>query len=46
MDEGQQALKGHKLIINTRKTVSITGVNDVLSFDAGEVLCRPSREFL
>lgn len=38
MDERQQVLKGHKLNINARKTVAITGVNDVLSFDAGEVL--------
>ncbi|HKL98953.1 MAG TPA: sporulation protein YabP [Mobilitalea sp.] len=38
MDEKQQILKGHKLNINARKTVAITGVNDVLSFDAGEVL--------
>jgi len=38
MDEKQQVLKGHKLNINARKTVAITGVNDVLSFDAGEVL--------
>lgn len=40
MDEKQQVLKGHKLYINARKTISITGVNDVLSFDAGEVLLQ------
>ncbi|NLY48622.1 MAG: sporulation protein YabP [Clostridiales bacterium] len=46
MDERQQALKGHKLIINARKTVSITGVNDVLSFDAGEVLLQTEQGIL
>lgn len=38
MDDKQVNLKGHKLNINGRKAASITGVNDVLSFDAGEVL--------
>lgn len=40
MDERQLNLKGHKLNINSRKEASITGVNDVLSFDAGEVLLQ------
>lgn len=40
MDERQSVLKGHKLNINGRKTASITGVDDVLSFDAGEVLLQ------
>jgi len=42
----QQNLKGHKLIINGRKTVNITGVNDVLSFDAGEVLLQTEQGIL
>jgi len=48
MDERQlqQNLKGHKLIINARKTVNITGVNDVLSFDAGEVLLQTEQGIL
>jgi len=46
MDERQQNLKGHKLYINARKTVAITGVNDVLSFDAGEVLLQTEQGML
>lgn len=46
MDERQQVLKGHKLNINARKTIAITGVNDVLSFDAGEVLLQTEQGVL
>ncbi len=46
MDERQQVLKGHKLNINARKTALITGVNDVLSFDAGEVLLQTEQGIL
>jgi len=48
MDERQlqQNLKGHKLIINARKAINITGVNDVLSFDAGEVLLSTEQGIL
>lgn len=46
MDERQQVLKGHKLYINARKTVAITGVNDVLSFDAGEILLQTEQGIL
>ena len=46
MDERQQILKGHKLNINARKTIAITGVNDVLSFDAGEVLLQTEQGVL
>jgi sporulation protein YabP len=46
MDERQQILKGHRLNINARKTASITGVNDVLSFDAGEVLLQTEQGIL
>jgi sporulation protein YabP len=46
MEERQQALKGHKLILNARKTAAITGVNDVLSFDAGEVLLQTEQGIL
>ena len=46
MDERQQVLKGHKLNINARKTAAITGVNDVLSFDAGEVLLQTEQGVL
>lgn len=46
MDERQQIVKGHKLNINARKTAAITGVNDVLSFDAGEVLLQTEQGVL
>lgn len=37
MDE-RQVVKEHKLIVTTRESLLITGVVDVLSFDAKEVL--------
>ncbi|MDI9510214.1 MAG: sporulation protein YabP [Clostridiales bacterium] len=46
MDGRQEVLKGHKLNINARKTALITGVNDVLSFDAGEVLLQTEQGIL
>ncbi|HHV11796.1 MAG TPA: sporulation protein YabP [Clostridiales bacterium] len=46
MEERQPILKGHKLNINARKTAAITGVNDVLSFDAGEVLLQTEQGIL
>jgi sporulation protein YabP len=46
MEEKQQMPKGHKLNINARKTATITGVNDVLSFDAGEVLLQTEQGVL
>ncbi|NLP34663.1 MAG: sporulation protein YabP [Clostridiales bacterium] len=46
MDERQQNLKGHKLNINNRNTATITGVNQVLSFDAGEVLLETEQGIL
>lgn len=48
MDEKQlqNTLKGHKLSINARKAAMITGVNDVLSFDAGEVLLQTEQGIL
>jgi len=39
-------LKGHKLNIIARKAAIITGVNDVLSFDAGEVLLQTEQGVL
>ena len=46
MDEKLLNLKGHKLNINERKTAMVTGVNDVLSFDAGEVLLQTEQGVL
>lgn len=45
-EKQQQVLKGHKLNISARKTAAITGVNDVLSFDAGEVLLQTEQGVL
>jgi sporulation protein YabP len=46
MEEKQPILKGHRININARKTAAITGVNDVLSFDAGEVLLQTEQGIL
>lgn len=46
MDEKLQVLKGHKLNIIERKSALITGVNDVLSFDANEVLLQTEQGIL
>ena len=38
MEEKNQIIKTHKINLNGRRSATICGVNDVLSFDAGEVL--------
>lgn len=38
MEDKQVTGKNHKVSMNARHTAAISGVNDVLSFDAGEVL--------
>ena len=38
MEDKLQVQKNHKVSLNARNTATITGVKDVLSFDAGEVL--------
>lgn len=38
VDDKAQNVGVHKLQINSRNSASLTGVRDVLSFDAGEVL--------
>ncbi|MDF2607164.1 MAG: hypothetical protein K0R15_832 [Clostridiales bacterium] len=38
MDEKQQPLKGHRVTLNNRKICQITGVDDVLAFDAEEII--------
>lgn len=45
-EKQQQIMKGHKININARKNAMITGVNDVLSFDAGEVLLQTEQGVL
>lgn len=42
MEEKQLMVKSHKIVMNDRKDACITGVEDVLSFDAGEVLLQTS----
>ena len=36
--EEQRIAKAHKLVVNNRKTSTVTGVLDVLSFDLNEIL--------
>lgn len=38
MEEKNQITKTHKVNMNGRRVAAISGVNDVLSFDAGEIL--------
>lgn len=38
MEDKQLVGKSHKVNMNGRQSIAVTGVNDVLSFDAGEVL--------
>ncbi len=36
--EDRQGMRSHKMILNDRKGISITGVIDVVSFDAQEII--------
>lgn len=46
MEDKQQIQKNHKVSLNARNSAAITGVNDVLSFDAGEVLLETDQGIL
>lgn len=46
MEEKQPVQKYHKVSLNARNTAAITGVKDVLSFDAGEVLLETEQGIL
>lgn len=46
MEDKQQINKSHKVNLNARKSAVITGVNDVLSFDAEEVLLQTEEGIL
>lgn len=46
MDEKQGIQKSHKVSLNARSQAMITGVKDVLSFDAGEVLLETEQGIL
>lgn len=44
--EEQRIAKAHKLVVNNRKTSTVTGVLDVLSFDLNEILLETEQEML
>ncbi len=46
MEEKQSVQKNHKISLNARSSAAITGVKDVLSFDAGEVLLETEQGIL
>lgn len=46
MEEKQQIQKNHRVTLSARNSATITGVNDVLSFDAGEVLLETEQGVL
>lgn len=46
MEDKQQQQRGHKVNLSSRKEAVITGVNDVLSFDAREVLLETEQGIL
>ena len=46
MEERQMPAKAHKLIWNNRKTMMVTGVLDVLSFDLNEILLETEQGML
>lgn len=45
-DLNSTKLRQHKLMLNNRKTCTISGVSDVLSFDLGEVLLETDQGML
>ena len=44
--EERQIQKAHKLVVNKRKTSTVTGVLDVLSFDLNEILLETEQGML
>lgn len=44
--EERQLAKAHKIVINNRKTSTVTGVLDVLSFDLNEILLETEQGML
>lgn len=46
MEERQIMAKTHKLTLNNRRSATITGVSDVLSFDLNEVLLETEQGML
>ena len=43
---GRSQLRTHKIVLSGRKTCTITGVNDVLSFDIHEILLETEQGML
>ena len=46
MDNNQTIVGTHKITVGNRKSALITGVKDVVSFDAGEVLLETTQGML
>lgn len=44
--EERQVQKSHKLVVNNRKTSTVTGVLDVLSFDLNEIMLETEQGML
>ncbi|HJA11828.1 MAG TPA: sporulation protein YabP [Candidatus Mediterraneibacter merdipullorum] len=44
--EEQRIAKAHRLVVNNRKTATVTGVLDVLSFDLNEILLETEQGML
>ena len=44
--EEQRTAKAHKLVVSNRKTGTVTGVLDVLSFDLNEILLETEQGML
>ena len=44
--EEQRIAKSHRLVVNNRKTSTVTGVLDVLSFDLNEILLETEQGML
>ena len=44
--EEQRIAKSHRLVVNNRKTSTVTGVLDVLSFDLREILLETEQGML
>ena len=44
--EERQIMKNHKVVVNNRKTSTLTGVLDVLSFDLNEILLETEQGML
>ncbi len=44
--EEQRIAKTHKLVVSNRKTATVTGVLDVLSFDLNEILLETEQGML